>query len=466
MTKTIKKIFSDEFGFNPDQLNSLARILYHYEFDGIERRSIPNDSNLKEILDNEINEEDLNRLLQENIFQKIRGSGERQQVDPSNKFRDETKLQLMQDFEKIGFVDEVLPNPDKKYESVIIYGAAQKGMENRLNDFLEHFLPKINENPKEIFFLVGKRDAWLDSESFAKEVLLKKINDSPERKNEAIKTKEELDAEIEKIILDEQRKKQVTHFKNKYGVILPEKGDINKEILLEKINRSPKINGINEKTRDDLDKEIKFISKITLSEKRRLQVVHFTQKYKIEFPTETDIAEKIFESKKKLVNDFDITSVDNENSARIKDLVNNIKITIINAEKKPDGSRPDTTDTLRAFIENVKSREDFNFDAVLAISNQPNVTAQALALRIDKGLCGIDVVGKEGSREVGQLNILACEFAGGFYRYLALSKEQQQGIKSDQLLRSQGAPSSETVNRKDASFAKKLDGGVRKASQP
>ena len=166
----IREIFSQAFGLSSeDQLNSLARILYHYEFDGTKRRSAPNDSNLKEILDKETSEKDLNGLLQEHIFKRIRGSGERQQIDPSNHFSDETKQQLIQDFEKIGFVAEVLPKPDKEYESVIIFGAAQKGMENRLNDFLEHFLPKINENPKEIFFLVGERDAWLDSESFAKE---------------------------------------------------------------------------------------------------------------------------------------------------------------------------------------------------------------------------------------------------------------------------------------------------------
>ena len=364
----IREIFSQAFGLSSeDQLNSLARILYHYEFDGTKRRSAPNDSNLKEILDKETSEKDLNGLLQEHIFKRIRGSGERQQIDPSNHFSDETKQQLIQDFEKIGFVAEVLPKPDKEYESVIIFGAAQKGMENRLNDFLEHFLPKINENPKEIFFLVGERDAWLDSESFAK------------------------------------------------------------EILLERINRSPKINGINEKTPDDLNKEIQFISKITVDEQRKLQVAHFTKKYGIKFPTETDIAKEIVKSKKADLGGFTIT--------------------YINAEKKPNGLRPDTTDTLRAFIENVESRKVFNVNAVMAISNQPYVSSQAMALRVDEGLSSIDVVGKEGSRQVGQINILACESAGRFNRYFTLSKEQQQGIKSDQPRSSQGQPSQATANR-------------------
>ena len=364
----IREIFSQAFGLSSDdQLNSLARILYHYEFDGIKRRFAPNDSNLKEILDKEFSEKDLNGLLQEHIFKRIRGSGERQQIDPSNHFSDETKQQLIQDFEKIGFVAEVLPKPDKEYESVIIFGAAQKGMENRLNDFLEHFLPKINENPKEIFFLVGERDAWLDSESFAK------------------------------------------------------------EILLERINRSPKINGINEKTPDDLNKEIQFISKITVDEQRKLQVAHFTKKYGIKFPTETDIAKEIVKSKKADLGGFTIT--------------------YINAEKKPNGLRPDTTDTLRAFIENVESRKVFNVNAVMAISNQPYVSSQAMALRVDEGLSSIDVVGKEGSRQVGQINILACESAGRLNRYFALFKEQQQGIKSDQPRSSQGQPSQATANR-------------------
>ena len=188
-----------------------------------------------------------------------------------------------------------------------------------------------------------------------------------------------------------------------------------------------------------------------MNERRSFQVAHFTKTYGIKFPTETDIAKEIFKSIKKQVNDFDITSVDNENSARIKDLVNNIKITFINARRKPDGSRPDTTHTLKAFIEKVEPRKGgFNFKAVMAISDQPFVSSQAMALRADERLCGIDVVGKEGSRQVGQLNILACELAGGFNRYLALSKEQQQGN-----------PSQETANRgKGVEFAEKLNKGI------
>ena len=83
----------------------------------------------------------------------------------------------------------------------------------------------------------------------------------------------------------------------------------------------------------------------------------------------------------------------------------------------------------------------------MAISNQPYVSSQAMALKVDERLCGIDVVGKEGSRQVGQLNILASELAGRLYRYFALSKEQQQGIKSDQPLSSQGQLSQATANR-------------------
>jgi hypothetical protein len=66
------------------------------------------------ILDKKTNEKELNDLLQKNIFQKIRGSGERHQVDPSNNFGDEAKQQLMRDFEKIGFVAEVSPKKEKE----------------------------------------------------------------------------------------------------------------------------------------------------------------------------------------------------------------------------------------------------------------------------------------------------------------------------------------------------------------
>ena len=455
----IREIFSQAFGLSSeDQLNSLARILYHYEFDGIKRRSAPNDSNLKEILDKKTIEKDLNGLLQEHIFKRIRGSGERQEINPSNHFSDETKQQLMQDFEKIGFVAEVSPESGKKYESVIIFGAAQKGMENRLDDFLKHFLPQINENPKEIFFLVGERDAWLDSEDHAKEILLERINRSPKINGINEKTPDDLNKEIQfisKIILDEQRR---AYFLKEYNITLSKETDINKETLLKDINQFLKNNDKNEKNLDDLNKEIEGISKITVNERRSLQVAHFTKKYGIKFPTETDIAKEIFKSKKKQVNDFDITSVDNENSARIKDLVNNVKITFINAKRKPNGLRPDTTDTLRAFIEDVESRKVFNFNAGMAISDQPYVSSQAMALRADERLCGIDVVGKEGSRQVGQLNILACESAGRFNRYFALSKEQQQGIKSGKPRSSQGNPSQATANRgNDGKFLEQVE---------
>ena len=455
----IREIFSQAFGLSSEEkLNSLARILYHYEFDGIKRRLAPNDSNLKEILDKETSEKDLNGLLQEHIFQKIRGSGERQQIDPSNHFSDETKQQLMQDFEKIGFVAEVSPESGKEYESVIIFGASQKGMENRLNDFLRYFLPKINENPKEIFFLVGERDAWLDSEIFAKEILLERINRSPKINGINEKTPDDLNKEIQfisKIILDERRR---AYFLKEYNITLSKETDINKETLLKDINQFFKNNDKNEKNLDDLNKEIEGIPKITVNELRSLEVAHFTKTYGIKFPTETDIAKEIFKSIKKQVNDFDITSVDNENSARIKDLVNNIKITFIDAKRKPDGSRPDTTHTLKAFIEKVEPRKVFNFNAGMAISDQPYVSSQAMALKVDERLCGIDVVGKEGSRQVGQLNILACESAGRFNRYFALSKEQQQGIKSDKPPSFQRNPSQATANRgNDGKFLEQVE---------
>ena len=343
----IREIFSQAFGLSSeDQLNSLARILYHYEFDGIKRRSAPNDSNLKEILDKKTNEKELNDLLQEHIFQKIRGSRERQQIDPSNHFSDETKQQLMQDFEKIGFVAEVSPKSGKKYESVIIFGASQKGMENRLNDFLRYFLPKINENPKEIFFLVGERDAWLDSEECAK------------------------------------------------------------DILLEKIKELSTIQGV-EKTKDmELKNEINevYAKFSSLTEKRKGAVKYFQDKYNgIKFPTEYDIAEKIVEKIKK------------ENKA-----LDGVEITLINAEKKPDGSRPDTEDTLRDFYDKIKSREDGSFDkfgSILAISNQPYVNAQRIATKSagsDLSKYDIDVVGK--SSQAFSINDYVCELAGTMRR--------------------------------------------------
>ncbi len=339
MLRNIGKIFSQEFGFNKSKLNSLARILNHFDaLEDLPRVENPQQSDLDKILQKEIAEDKLNEALQKNIFQKIRGTKERQQIDPSNNFSTETKQQLMQDFEKIGFVAEVSPNPNKKYESVIIFGATQAGMETRFKDFLEHFLPQINEKPKEIFMLVGDREGWLDSEIFAKKILLDRINSSLEKNGEPKKTMENLQQEIEGVYANQA-------FSN-------------------------------------------------LTEKRKGVVQYFQENYKdIKFPTETDIAKEIVESKKTDLDGF--------------------AITFIGAEKKPDGSRPNTEDTLKAFVADVKSRDSFELNSVLAISNQPYVSAQAMAINANQNLmgCGIDVIGKECSRQVGRLNNFVSEFA-------------------------------------------------------
>lgn len=280
MPRKIAQIFSQEFGFNKEKLNSLARILNHFgALDDLPRVENPQQSDLDKILQKEISEEDINKALQKNIFQKIRGTKERQQIDPSNAFSDEIKQQLMQDFKNIGFVAEILPKTGKKYESIIIFGATQAGMESRFSDFLEYFLPKLNEKPKEIFILAGDREGWLESETFAEKILLERINSALENKGEPIKTMENLKQEIKEV-----HDNPVFH---------------------------------------------------SLAEKRNGAVEHFKEKYKIKFPTETDIAEEIVESKKADLNGF--------------------VITYINAEKKPNGSRPDTVDTLIAFVADRKS---------------------------------------------------------------------------------------------------------------
>jgi hypothetical protein len=365
MPKNIKKIFSDEFGFKEDKLNSLARILYHFEFDGVPRTSSPQQSDLDEILKKEIREEDLNDLLQKNIFKKIRGNGERQQIKPSDKFSEEVQLQLLQDFEKIGFVKEISPKVDKEYKSVIIFGATQLGMEARIKDFSEHFLPAMKSKPQEIFILAGEREGWLDSEPFAQNILLKRINESP------------------------------------------------------------KIKGEDTKTLKDLNDEIEGLPKIELkAEERKAQVKHFSEKYGITFPTETDIAKEIIESKK-------------------TELGDNITITFINAEKKPNGLRPDTTDTLRAFATNLKERpEEFGEASILAISNQPHVSTQDMAVRIldsdfKKLNLSIHTVGKaveidpndpnNSSKLNGFLSLAACELAGTINRCPSFQKEVTPG---------------------------------------
>ena len=352
MSRKIAQIFSQEFGFNKEKLNSLARILNHFgALDDLPRVENPQQSDLDKILQKEVSEEDINKALQKNIFQKIRGTKERQQIDPSNAFSDDIKKQLEQDFKNIGFVDEISPSPEKDYKSVIIFGATQAGMESRFSDFLEYFLPKLNEKPKEIFILAGDREGWLESETFAEKILLERINSALENKGEPIKTMENLKQEI-------------------------------KEVHDNPAFRS-------------------------LAEKRNGAVEHFKEKYKIKCPTETDIGKEIVESKKADLNGF--------------------VITYINAEKKPNGSRPDTVDTLIAFVADVKSRESFEFKSVLAISNQPHVSPQAMAINsAHPDLIGtIDVVGKETIGAVDKLNILACELCGTINRCPAFKEKQQ-----------------------------------------
>lgn len=357
MPRNIGEIFFQEFGFSGGKLNSLARILNHFDaFEDLPRVENPQQSDLNKILQKEITEEELNEALQKNIFQKIRGTKERQQVDPSNSFSSEIKERLMQDFEKIGFVAEISPNSKKKYESVIIFGATQSGMETRFKDFLEHFLLKLNEKPKEIFMLTGDREGWLDSEPHAKKILLDRINSSSENKGESKKTMENLQQEIDKVYAD-------TAFHS-------------------------------------------------LAERRNGAVKYFQENYGIKFPTETDIAKEIVESKKADLSDFIIT--------------------FISAKKKLDMSRANTEDTLRAFVNKVESRDDFEFSSVLAISNQPYVSAQSMAINsAHQGLIGsgIDVIGKEGSRQVDGLNILACELAGVINRCPAFKAREVKDMQ-------------------------------------
>ena len=224
-------------------------------------------------------------------------------------------------------------------------------MESRFNDFLEYFLPKLNEKPQEIFVLAGDREGWLDSESFAKKILLDRINSTLENKGESKKTMENLQQEIDEVYANPA-------FHN-------------------------------------------------LAEKRNGAVEYFQKNYGIKFPTETDIAKEIVESKKTDLNGF--------------------VINYINAEKKPDGSRPNTEDTLREFLTNTQSRENFNPKAILAISGQPSLSGQAMAINSahpDLIGYGIDVVGKEGSRKVDRLNILGCELAGVINRCPAFKEKQ------------------------------------------
>ena len=340
MPRTIAQIFSQEFDFNKSKLNSLARILNHFDvLEDLPSVENPQQSDLDKILQKEISEKDINEALQKNIFQKIRGTKERQQIDPSNAFSDDIKKQLEQDFKNIGFVDEISPTPEKDYKSVIIFGATQAGMEIRFDDFFKHFLPQINQGEKEIFVLAGEREGWLDREPYARKILLDRVNASLSSKSEKIENFDVLKEDLEK------------------GTPI-------------KVENREKIKNF------------------------------FCKKYGIQFPTETDIAREIY----------------NSNLEKFGDC----KITFINAEKNPDGSRPNTEDTLRAFAKHISSRDDISPDttfSILSISNQPFVTPQSMAIKsagIDVARFDIDTVGKSSS-EVS-LNLFVVELCSSMMR--------------------------------------------------
>jgi hypothetical protein len=338
--RNIKQIFNKEFGFNENQLNSLARIFYYYEFDGETRDSAPKQSQLDEILEKEISEKDLNDLLQKNIFHKIRGGGERQQIKNSD-FSDDAKFQLLQDFKNIGFIDKISLNTKKEYDFAIIYGATQNLMKSRIDNFLDDLLPTMKKKPEQIFILTGERDSWLDHENLAKEILLEKINKSLERKNADPISMENLDAEIATLQFE------------------------------------------------------------SLTLQRNEQAKHFSQKYGIKFPTEYDIANQIF---------LDRT-----------DKSENEKIKLVSVNKKSNGSRPTTEDTLQAFITYINTIFETPYRPIhiLAVSNQPYVSSQDMSIRsLPKNFSKLkliaDTVGDDFKGT--SLNVLVCELAGTINR--------------------------------------------------
>ena len=189
-----------------------------------------------QILEREVTTEEFNVLLQKNLFQKFRPNGlERQDI--KSKIYDEDNVIILEDFRKIGFLDNVIPQ-EKEFSETLIFGATITGMTARLDSLIDQSDIKFEK----LTILAGVRDLWLDSQldnPIAKQLLIQRCN-NPEVNSDSIDAKIAEFKAQEGISVNDLRKKLVEYYTTQYGISFPTETD-GARALLEDYQKQGKI---------------------------------------------------------------------------------------------------------------------------------------------------------------------------------------------------------------------------------
>jgi len=189
-----------------------------------------------QILEREVTTEEFNVLLQKNLFQKFRPNGlERQDI--KSKIYDEDNVIILEDFRKIGFLDNVIPQ-EKEFSETLIFGATITGMTARLDSLIDQSDIKFEK----LTILAGARDLWLDSQldnPIAKQLLIQRCN-NPEVNSDSIDAKIAEFKAQEGISVNDLRKKLVEYYTTQYGISFPTETD-GARALLEDYQKQGKI---------------------------------------------------------------------------------------------------------------------------------------------------------------------------------------------------------------------------------
>jgi hypothetical protein len=334
---TVSEIFTG-LGYTEYQLPLIGQLLHLTGgFDGIVKSYESLESfDVSEVLDQKMTLDQLNDLMQQNYFQKLRGEKERQQIVDSPEFQSIAQA-IVGILGSLGFTEAVKPTK-QSYYFAFVFGATEVGMKSRMDSYMT-FMQDEGVSIDQIFILAGARDLWLDSSSDPSTALIvaRKINELPTC---TVRVATQQVADEGKRIFDET------------------KGNTNT--------------------------------------KRVAVVKYFEEKYKIKWPTEADAARCIAEG--------------------------NGKIAVVDAPKKENGTRPDTFDTVVAWINTYGNKMSGAKKSALAISDQPYIKGQSVPMKLLPNHIEWEVVGKGIASDRLKPEQLLPEFAGVIYKELQLAK--------------------------------------------
>lgn len=185
-----------------------------------------------------------------------------------------------------------------------------------------------------------------------------------------------------------------------------------REIVIDRIRANKE-----EYTREDIAREI---DKLIISHQEkgftaaqiRTEVQKIlTETYTISWPTEVDAAKKVYKNIK-----------DKYKKSNLSATYNNISF--IEAPKKPDGSRPDTLDTVIVFANTYQDALSSGTQRVLAMSSYPHVCEQEQTLRILPNNVQATVLGhnRTSTKSTARIESLLAGLAGLFYKINQVNK--------------------------------------------